>query len=548
MWILSVFVILPKTLWTTTTTTTTPTPQPQLTPCKSATKFKAKFLRRHALAAAATAAAAAVAKLNRKYLLLTIQVGHTIQSNSRSRKSGVAACAAAVAFRSKQYFNRQLRDVECVARSERNSYNSAAPTVLTPLLLVSLIALVLIFISIIINIIIVTNIVIVNTVNVQPYFRRCLHNAVISTGLAFLMNDIRQQTTCKPIIVATTTATTIVKTVIEKLIEFTVTKASLFKAIRTVFESNRNNSNRNKNSVNNNNKQPKTLSSSAQTTTNNNKKNNTNTNTSEAANNTPTNPLYRQVDGVRRFATASSTSLQPTSGSSLSLSSSLSHCNNNNITVAALVILRFLFNNNSFTSNNHRTYNNSSKSNKVFLHYTPRDPRLRRTRNDSKINYYNKSKQEIHINKHHFDSVSELKITEDLCAYGELIGGSFYNTTATNTTTTTTRKLIIIIIKVMNFQAAQKHIETSQEGQESREAAKQFLSRVKNSAPFLPTFLCYVAPSPDPSDAVEVFSATASGGSYIEFFQSWSVIIHSCPSKRNRGLFIRRAMSSSKAL
>ncbi|CAD7013801.1 unnamed protein product [Ceratitis capitata] len=442
MWILSVFVILPKTLWTTTTTTTTPTPQPQLTPCKSATKFKAKFLRRHALAAATTAAAT---KLNRKYLLLTIQVGHTIQSNSRSRKSGVAACAAAIAFRSKQYFSRQLRDVECVAHSERNSYNSAAPTVLTPLLLVSLIALVLIFISIIINIIIVTNIVIVNTVNVQPYFHRCLHNAVISTGLAFLMNDIRQQTTCKPIIVATTT-TTIVKTVIEKLIEFTVTKASLFKAIRTVFESNRNNSNRNKNSVNNNNKQPKTLSSSAQTTTNNNKKNNT----SEAANNTPTNPLYRQVDGVR-FATASSTSLQPTSGSSLSLSSSLSHCNNNNITVAALVILRFLFNNNSFTSNNHRTYNNSSKSNKVFLHYTPRDPRLRRTRNDSKINYYNKSKQEIHINKHHFDSVSELKITEDLCAYGELIGGSFYNTTATNTTTntTTTRKLIIIIIKII---------------------------------------------------------------------------------------------------
>ncbi|XP_064543813.1 tubulin-specific chaperone C [Drosophila montana] len=65
--------------------------------------------------------------------------------------------------------------------------------------------------------------------------------------------------------------------------------------------------------------------------------------------------------------------------------------------------------------NNPRTYNNSSKSNKVFLHYIPRDPRLR---------IFNKTAT---LNKHlaHPErTLSELNITEDLCNYGELIGGS----------------------------------------------------------------------------------------------------------------------------
>ncbi|XP_030560178.1 tubulin-specific chaperone C [Drosophila novamexicana] len=65
--------------------------------------------------------------------------------------------------------------------------------------------------------------------------------------------------------------------------------------------------------------------------------------------------------------------------------------------------------------NNPRTYNNSSKSNKVFLHYIPRDPRLR---------IFNKTAT---LNKHLAHpqrTLSELNITEDLCNYGELIGGS----------------------------------------------------------------------------------------------------------------------------
>ncbi|KAH8391213.1 hypothetical protein KR215_008815, partial [Drosophila sulfurigaster] len=68
-------------------------------------------------------------------------------------------------------------------------------------------------------------------------------------------------------------------------------------------------------------------------------------------------------------------------------------------------------------NNNPRTYNNSSKSNKVFLHYIPRDPRLR---------IFNRTAT---LNKHLLFShpprrtLSELNITEDLCNYGEVIGG-----------------------------------------------------------------------------------------------------------------------------
>ncbi|XP_032311588.1 uncharacterized protein LOC116656226 [Drosophila ananassae] len=62
-------------------------------------------------------------------------------------------------------------------------------------------------------------------------------------------------------------------------------------------------------------------------------------------------------------------------------------------------------------NNNPRTYNNSGKSDKVFLHYTPRDPRLR---------ILNKTAT---LNKPLNRTLSELNITEDLCNYGELIGG-----------------------------------------------------------------------------------------------------------------------------
>ncbi|KAH8300202.1 hypothetical protein KR044_011517, partial [Drosophila immigrans] len=65
-------------------------------------------------------------------------------------------------------------------------------------------------------------------------------------------------------------------------------------------------------------------------------------------------------------------------------------------------------------NNNPRTYNNSSKSNKVFLHYIPRDPRLRIFNRTATLN-----KHLAHPRR----TLSELNITEDLCNYGELIGG-----------------------------------------------------------------------------------------------------------------------------
>ncbi|XP_032591451.2 integrator complex subunit 5-like protein [Drosophila grimshawi] len=77
----------------------------------------------------------------------------------------------------------------------------------------------------------------------------------------------------------------------------------------------------------------------------------------------------------------------------------------------------------TFDSNNNnknpRTYNNSSKSNKVFLHYIPRDPRLRIFNRTATLN---KHLAALHSQR----TLSELNITEDLCNYGELIGGSDY--------------------------------------------------------------------------------------------------------------------------
>ncbi|XP_037945335.1 uncharacterized protein LOC119677851 [Teleopsis dalmanni] len=98
---------------------------------------------------------------------------------------------------------------------------------------------------------------------------------------------------------------------------------------------------------------------------------------------------------------------------------------------SAVIIGSKLFSQNY--KNNHRTYNNSSKSNKVFLYYTPRDPRLR---------FFNR---QTLINKHFLatvitfkcDSVrsdnSQLKITEDLSNYGELIGGFNFSSPTINT-------------------------------------------------------------------------------------------------------------------
>lgn len=66
-------------------------------------------------------------------------------------------------------------------------------------------------------------------------------------------------------------------------------------------------------------------------------------------------------------------------------------------------------------NNNPRTYNNSSKSNKVFLHYIPRDPRLRIFKRTATLNKHLEQTRR---------TPSELTKIEDLCNYGELIGGS----------------------------------------------------------------------------------------------------------------------------
>lgn len=106
------------------------------------------------------------------------------------------------------------------------------------------------------------------------------------------------------------------------------------------------------------------------------------------------------------------------------------------------------------SNNNHlRTYNNSSKSNKVFLYYTPRDPRLRIFHKTKQLSHRPQccevstttttttSSTSIHRRRRRcrcssdnnsnsnskFSNNSLLKITDDLCNYGELIGGHSYN-------------------------------------------------------------------------------------------------------------------------
>lgn len=117
----------------------------------------------------------------------------------------------------------------------------------------------------------------------------------------------------------------------------------------------------------------------------------------------------------------------------------------------------------SNNNNNHlRTYNNSSKSNKVFLYYTPRDPRLRifqeKTKKSPLENSENRSSSSsannirptqcfsscsgssgssgssykprhqvsysrCDTNLNNFNCKSLLKLIDDLCNYGEVIGG-----------------------------------------------------------------------------------------------------------------------------
>lgn len=95
--------------------------------------------------------------------------------------------------------------------------------------------------------------------------------------------------------------------------------------------------------------------------------------------------------------------------------SSSSNCNNKKSTTTTTS-----FDNSN--NNNPRTYNNSSKSNKVFLHYIPRDPRLRIFKRTATLNKHLEQTRR---------TPSELTKIEDLCNYGELIGGSVtdnYNT------------------------------------------------------------------------------------------------------------------------
>lgn len=335
MWILSVLVILPKTLLMRTT--------PH---CKSATKFKAKLVR-HQLSAEIVAAITPT-----KTTCVAVLAPSSSSNNNSSSNSSVAETT--VALNPKQYFSQLI--VECLPIAFL-VFTSLSPST------VSLFDLVLIFIVSLINL------------RIQHF----LHNAVKSK-LVFLMNDIRIKSVYKP----TTTTTVTVAT--DSGTELTVILSKILKAIRTVLEKN----NKNNNSSDSNNILKSIVEQKTALT-------NQSPRISEAI---PEDPLYSILPSVN---------------------------NKNNITVAAFVQLR-LFNNNSFSSNNHRTYNNGSKSNKVFLHYTPRDPRLRNVSEN----------QEILINKHHFDSVSELKITEDLCAYGEVIGG-----TSTIITTTTIQYNIV---------------------------------------------------------------------------------------------------------
>lgn len=84
---------------------------------------------------------------------------------------------------------------------------------------------------------------------------------------------------------------------------------------------------------------------------------------------------------------------------------------------------------NSNKSNHYRTFNNSKKSNKVFLYYTPRDPRLRiflKTKHFSSRPF--SLLHSVTINKNHSNTSDN--ILNDLCNYGELIGGGVNNNTS----------------------------------------------------------------------------------------------------------------------
>ncbi|XP_037826250.1 uncharacterized protein LOC119614192, partial [Lucilia sericata] len=80
----------------------------------------------------------------------------------------------------------------------------------------------------------------------------------------------------------------------------------------------------------------------------------------------------------------------------------------------------------SSKNNNHnRTYNNSSKSNKVFLYYTPRDPRLRILIKTKHFSKRPQQQPQVYNNNCCCDNKSSFKVLSDLCNYGELIGGQY---------------------------------------------------------------------------------------------------------------------------
>ncbi|XP_053962356.1 serine/threonine-protein kinase phg2 [Anastrepha ludens] len=329
--------------------------------CKSATKFKTKIVKPQLQAETVVVAATTTTTI----IIIFVAVIAPIISRIETEETVTAA-----AFSSEQHCRKLFVESSLVTSSSSSSSS-----------LVSLCALVLIFF-------------------IGRFIHRSHHFLLyaVTLKLAFLMNDIRLKSLRKPTKILITTTAVLIEQIIA-LTEIATTKA--LKAIRTVLIGSKqikqlhNNKNNNNNNSNNNNNQLTILAILSKATT---------TKTLASASATRTKITTTQITNSSE---ATSTPILPSINSK------------NNITVAALVALR-LFNKNSFSSNNHRTYNNGSKSNKVFLHYTPRDPRLRIAN----------SNQEILINKHHFDSVSELKITEDLCAYGELIGG-FFSTPAT---------------------------------------------------------------------------------------------------------------------
>ncbi|KAI8128832.1 hypothetical protein CVS40_1690 [Lucilia cuprina] len=127
-----------------------------------------------------------------------------------------------------------------------------------------------------------------------------------------------------------------------------------------------------------------------------------------------------------------STTLTSAATIKLKLSSTLTTTNTNSSSftptsaAAAFATSATLLKVKSSKNNNHnRTYNNSSKSNKVFLYYTPRDPRLRiliKTKHFSKRPQQQQQQSQIY-NISCCNNKSLFKVLSDLCNYGELIGG-----------------------------------------------------------------------------------------------------------------------------